>query len=194
MNTNKSKKKRRVWLWLLITVIVIIIVIAVASKGNPGNVTIEDIKAKGLSAVKWNTKDEDALKNGNIQLASKLLLGLDNKELEKAKMKVSSALVLKTPWKYYGKYIDFSGTIGMIKDYQPGSDISKNIAQGKECFEVHIITDDDMVLVGFFGIGSSGKLKEGDSFELRGFPVGLIQNTNVLGGKISELVVIGKTE
>lgn len=136
--------------------------------------------------VDWNIQNPDALTNGNIPLAVKYIQSRTSKTVGTP---ANAASVLKTPWKYYGKMLCFSGTVGVVEDQPPGSDISK-VFGGGETSEVVIRTDDGSI-VDLFAMESSGKLKKGETARVCGLPVGRAEVTNAIGGKFTHLMVVG---
>lgn len=103
---------------------------------------------------------------------------------------VTPAEAFKTPWKYYGKIIKVTGLVAIVQEYPPGSDLYK--AAGGECGEIVLVTDDG-TYIDYLHIGSTGKTKVEDAIVLYGTPVGQVEANNKLGGKTTELVIVGKT-
>jgi len=134
----------------------------------------------------WNYEDLDVSTNGNIQIAAKLVKSDDLQDV----FPVEPAVVVKTPWNYYGKVLELSGTIELIEDYPPGGDISQ-VFGGGSVSEVVFMTEDGTI-ADFFMIGSSGNLNVGDMVTLRGYPVGRNEVENKLGGSFTHLILVGK--
>ncbi|MCZ8514316.1 hypothetical protein O9H85_18165 [Paenibacillus filicis] len=83
-----------------------------------------DAKAKEEEKAKnptWNVKVLLATQNGNVPLAVKMLVG----DVSENGQDAATGDVLKTPWNYYGRPVKFSGTIGILHGYPPGSDFEK---------------------------------------------------------------------
>lgn len=83
----------------------------------------------------------------------------------------------------------FTGTVGVVEDQPPESDLSKLLGGG-ETSEV-VITTADGSIVDLFAMEGSGKLKKSDSARLCGLPVGRMEVTNAVGGKFTHLIVVG---
>lgn len=135
----------------------------------------------------WNTNDVDAESNGNITVAVELLNnGSDIKIMAED---ASPAAVMKTPWKYYGKIVKLTGEVGIAQDYPPGSDISKNFGGG-EVGEL-VLINDDSTIIDYLSVGSTGDINVGDYVTIYGYPVGLVEVDNNLGGKTTQLFIVG---
>lgn len=145
-----------------------------------------DKKAKANEEArnpKWNVKEMDAQKNGNISLAVNLLNILGDVS---AKGEVAdSGDVLKTPWNYYGKAITFTGSVTIVQDYPPGSDFPK---MGVNC-QVVFIANNGTVL-DLFSTVASGKLKVGDKLTVVAYPIGILEVPNKLGGNSTQLAIV----
>ncbi len=138
----------------------------------------------------WNTKDLNIETNGNMRIALNCLQSLDPSEIKLNAENISPASALKTPWKYYGKILKVSGTVGYAQEYPPGSDISEAFGGG-EVGELSILTD-DMTPISFMQIGSTGDINVNDYVVVYGYPVGLVELENSLGGTITQLAIVGK--
>lgn len=148
----------------------------------------EQQKATSKHELSWNTKDLNVETNGNISVAIDFIKKLaDPKQTVES---VTPAEAFKTPWKYYGKIVKVTGLVAIIQEYPPGSDLYK--AAGGECGEIVLVTDDG-TYIDYLHIGSTGKTKVGDAIVLYGTPVGQVEADNKLGGKTTELVIVGKT-
>ncbi|MCD1259745.1 hypothetical protein B5M42_012965 [Paenibacillus athensensis] len=131
----------------------------------------------------WNTSEIYAEKNGNIPLAVKLLKTTD--EVTQNTTQAAPADVMKTPWNYYGKAISFSGQIGFVQDYPPGSNFEKSGILSQIVIGTEDGTDVDILLT-----VSSGSLKNGDTVTIAAIPVGIFDNDNMQGGKTQVLAVV----
>lgn len=131
----------------------------------------------------WNYEDTDALTNGNLEIAARLV---QSNNLQDA-YPVEPADVYKTPWNYYGKVIEISGTIFSVEDYPPGGDFSKQFGGGTVS-EIMIMTEDG-ILADFLMLSSSGNLNNFDMVTLRGYPVGRVVAEN---GSSLSLALVGK--
>jgi len=135
----------------------------------------------------WNTKDLNALENGNMLIAANLLKTAG--DIKKDAVAVEPASVNKTPWKYYGKVVKMTGSVEVVQDYPPDSDVAKGMGV-KEASEI-VMTTEDGTIVDMFCSISSGSLKVGDIVTLYGYPVGQAEVENKIGGKFTHLVIIG---
>lgn len=152
---------------------------------------VQQVAAKDPMKQEWNTKDTDAMNNDNLYIAAKVLQYYREDEFRSLSEVINEADVLKAVWKYYGKVMQISGEAGYIVAYAPGSDISQVLANGEECYELHMVSDTG-VAVGIIVIGDSSNVSEGDYVTVYGLPVGIFENENAFGGIVNELFLIGK--
>ena len=137
----------------------------------------------------WNKNDLNPQSNGNIAVAASLLR--KNSNPEPSAIDVAPEDVMKRPWDYYGQVVRFTGYAAVLQDYPPGSDLSK--ALGGECCEVVISAgSDSAVIVDGILLGSTKGIREGDVVTFVGYPCGVMEVPNKLGGKFSHLIVVGK--
>lgn len=136
--------------------------------------------------LEWNKEELYADKNGNFQVAIQLLKTIGDAKEEN--ISVSETDVAKTPWNYYGKIIDVYGQVGLIQDYPPESDIAK--ACGGSASEIVVISSNNTI-VDFIFTKPSGDISVNDYVNLYGFPIGLVEVDNKLGGKTTQLMVVG---
>lgn len=141
--------------------------------------------------VEWNTSDLDGASNGNLQKASTVLLKMNDKNFRSKITEAVAGSVNKSPWKYYGQVISFSGKVAIVQEYPPHSTLSNEIANGGECGEIALITNDGTIVDSFL-IGSTGIIRIGDFVTIYGLPLGIVGVPNKLGGITNELFVIGK--
>lgn len=151
---------------------------------NENNNTKKETKSETPT---WNTKETDIEKNGNVQVAVKQLESAGDIK-QKAEALEPSA-VAKTPWNHYGKIVKMTGTIVDIAEYPIGSDWSKSLG-GKEAGQI-VISTNDGTIVDMFLVGSTGSLKNNQTVTLYGYPVGLSDVENKLGGKTTQLMIVG---
>lgn len=135
----------------------------------------------------WNTKDVNIESNGNIPIAVELLNS--SGDIKSKAEDVAPAAVMKAPWKYYGKIVKLTGEVGIAQDYPPGSDVSKSFGGG-EVGEL-VLMNDDSTLIDYLNVGSTGDINVGDAVVVYGYPVGLVEVDNKLGGKTTQLVIVG---
>ena len=99
--------------------------------------------------------------------------------------KVPPGDVMKTPWNYYGKSISFSGQIGFVQDYPPGSNFEK-----MGILSQIVIGTEDGTHVDLLLTVPSGNLKVGDNITIPSVPVGIFDNDNKTGGKTQVLATV----
>jgi hypothetical protein len=175
---------------IIFGILVVFVIVGLVMSNSGNNATSQNntqSSQKNIQANKWNTKDVDAMTNGNIPIAAGLL-----KTPTDTKTNAVDAIpadVIKTPDSYNGEIIKFTGSIALLSDYAAGSEFSK-IFGGVQSCEIAIYAKDGTVVDMFVGI-PKGDLKLGENITLYGYPVGrtLIQSNN--GDKTSRLIVVG---
>lgn len=145
-----------------------------------------DTKAKAEAAKnpKWNVKDIYVTENGNFPLAVNLLKAVGDISQQNPTI-ADAGDVFKAPWNYYGKAVKFTGTVGIVQDYPPGSD---NAQIGLNS-EVVMFTDEGTI-IDIFSMVPSGKIKVGDTLNVAAYPVGLVNVQNKMGGNTDQLAVV----
>lgn len=157
-------------------------------KNTDNKKNTKPVEAPKRETYNWNTKDIDAIQNGNIPIAvRKMKADGDIKNMATA---TSLEDVAKRPWDFYGKVIECTGEVGVVQDYPPGSDFSK-IMGGQSCAEVVMETNDGTIVDAFIS-GSSGSLRVGQLATVYGYPVGISEVPNKVGGKFTHLIIVGK--
>lgn len=162
-----------------------------SSTSTPEN-TIENTtqtEDKQKRDLKWDTSDTNINNNNNMDTAVSLIKS-DGDLRSKAAI-TDPASVAKAPFKYYGKVIQATGEIVDIQDYAAGNDWSNNLG-GDEAGQIVIVTDDETA-IDMFVVGSTGDLKNGDIVTLYGYPIGLVDVDNKLGGKTTQLAIVGNS-
>lgn len=137
--------------------------------------------------IDWNVKDPNALTNGNILLALKHIKS--NASFDANRVLSDAALILKSPWKYYGQTLCFIGTVTANQDYPAGGDTSKALGGG-EFSEVNIFTEDN-VAVSLLTTGDSRTARLQGTAKVCGLPVGRVDGKNAYGANITTLSVVG---
>lgn len=138
---------------------------------------------------KWNTSDLDATTNGNLLEAVTLLQTKEPNWLtSNADATAQPGLVMKTPWKFYGKPTAFQGEVGIVQAYPPGSDVGRVF--GGEVAEVVMVTDDGTI-IDFMMMGDSGSTQVGHVITVYGLVVGQVEVNNKMGGQTTQLMVVG---
>lgn len=135
--------------------------------------------------IKWNKTVLDATKNGNMPIAVKLVVE-DNNLSAKAE-DANPADVMRRPFDYYGKVIAFTGEAYYLQDYPPESDFGK--AFGGNVCEVVMMSGETIVDV--IGQGTTTGIEKGQIVTLYGYPVGVTNVPNKVGGSFDQLIVIG---
>jgi hypothetical protein len=139
-------------------------------------------------AAQWNMTDVDVSKNGNMAVGLEVIRA--NPDYVNQCKQIDIADAYKRPWNYYGSPISVTGVVGIVEESPPGSEISK--FYGGEVSEIVILADGgipvDMTL-----LRSSGDLTQGQTVTLYGYVIGKIEVTNALGGKVTNLVLVGNT-
>ena len=138
--------------------------------------------------LSWNTNDLNPTTSGNLEMA--ILTFRDKPDVQSSAIDVAPADVMRRPWDYYGKSVRFSGTAAVIQDYPPGHDISK--AMGGESCEIVMTADDGVTIIDGMLLGNTKGLQVGDYVTFCGYPCGVMEVPNKMGGKFSHLVVIGR--
>jgi hypothetical protein len=138
----------------------------------------------------WNTSDMDATTNGNVRVAADLIAR--NGISRSAATAVSTADVAKAPFRYIGNVYEFRGSVGIVQEYAPNSDIGRAVGNGKVVAEVVALdsrlstaTPMDIIV-----LGDTGTIHEGDSVVVDGYVAGQVQVDNKLGGKTTQLVIV----
>ncbi len=147
----------------------------------------KEIPVEENIVAEWNTKDVDAMENGNIWVAVEQLKTKNN--IRSEAINADASMVIKTPWKYYGNIIAFTGIIAAIEEYSPESDMAKNL-ESDSASDIVIETDNG-IIVEMMSSVSTGNLTEGDRVTLYGYPVGRADVENTLGGSFTHLIIVG---
>lgn len=145
----------------------------------------EKAKAEPLT---WNTKELDAAQNGNIAVAIEHIHA--SPMLKTKAVNADPALVAKAPWNYYGKVLKFTGVVEVAQDYPPSSELPTAF-KTREASEMVIVCGAQETIVDMFCAKSSGRIKAGDTVTVYGYPVGITEVPNRLGGTFTHLVVVG---
>ncbi len=156
----------------------------IEDKKEVENIPVE-VKEK---TVKWNVKDENALENGNIKKAIKLLDG--KSKISNEAIEISSLDAYKRPWNYYGKIVAISGMVAFAEDYPPESDLNRKFGTDTAS-NITIITEEG-VIVSLLSPISSIHINRDNIAVLYGYIVGrgeLVKNNQ--GGIETGLVMIG---
>lgn len=143
------------------------------------------------TSVDWNTKETDAMKNGNIQLAAGLIKLVKPSDLKQKTEEVAPATLKETPWNYYGKVLKLEGTVGVAQDYLPGSDVAK-VVKVDQVGEL-VLTTADSTILDYLHIGSTGDANVGDDVMIYGYPVGLAELPNGFGGSFTQVIIDSAT-
>jgi len=135
----------------------------------------------------WNTTEIDAVKNGNIAVA---INWINRKPaLRGSAIFPQAEYIAKTPYRFYGKVVRLTGTVAVVQDFPAGSGFSQALG-GHDAADIVMSSQDDTI-VELFCMNSSGSMKVGDAVNLYGYPVGVLDVENRLGGKDVHLVIVG---
>jgi hypothetical protein len=137
-------------------------------------------------AAQWNMTDVDVSKNGNMAVGLEVIRA--NPDYVNQCKQIDIADAYKRPWNYYGTPISVTGVISIVEESPPGSEMS--IIYGGEVSEIVILADGD-ILVDMALLRSSGDLTQGQTVTLYGYVIGKIEVTNALGGKVTQLALVG---
>ena len=178
-----------------LSVLLVVFMVLISGCGNSNNNsksnTTEQPKQNQSTSVKeqttWNKSDLDPKTNGNMQLAFSLVK--DNANLQSLAENADATEVMKRPWDYYGKVIRFSGYASVLQDYPPGHELSKAI--GGEFCEIVMTNETESVIIDGMLRGSTRGIQNGDLVTFCGYPVGIMEVPNKIGGSFSHLIVIG---
>ena len=151
----------------------------------------QDIRAASDGATKaaWNETDVDASTNGNIATAAEIMRRT-NVTVNQQPSHVLPSLIMTAPWKYYGQMQCYLGEVSMIRGYPDGSAVSKLIGGG-DASEVVIMVGDGTIL-DFVLFGDAESKEIAGNIYVCGLPVGRVEVDNQLGGKTSQLMMIGR--
>jgi hypothetical protein len=141
--------------------------------------------------IKWNTKDTDALANGNFQKAVKFYDSLTDADVPSIEWIVDDiSQVNNAPWRYYGQMIELEGEIYEMIVYPPGSYESNLFADGEELSEFHIYYEEKDLWV-ILSVKGRVDAIEGDWIHAVASPVGYIYGINAFGGEVANLLLYG---
>lgn len=168
---------------LLMLVLFVSLLSACGGSDSGGSAQPESVADVLAPAATWNMEDLEIATNGNLPVAIAAL----NSGLEKLPAKVAAEIVFKRPWDFYGKEVCFTGLVGIVQDYPPGNEISKLF--GGSVSEI-VMVDGETVIDGILK-GSSGNVSIGDKATICGTPAGHVEVENRLGGKTTQLAVVG---
>ena len=174
------------------TLIVLVAIFGTGSSNRTSETTAQQPVSTAVVAntaspkdVEWNTDDTDVDTNGNADIAMKLVR---SGAKPMGYVIDSPAAVIKMPWKYYGQLVCASGIVADVEDYPPGSTESSNLAGADAQI---VISDADDTPMDFLLVGGSGSATVGDTFGLCGYPIGRSEVENRLGGKTTQLMLVG---
>lgn len=135
----------------------------------------------------WNTQELDAMRNGNLPFAVQTIK--KNPAIKEKALKPDPALVTKAPWEYYGKPISVWGSVAVVQDHPPGSEMT-SLLGGNQSSQI-VVECKDGTTVEMFCMKSSGVLKVGNGVRVYGYAVGVTDVQNRLGGTDPHLILVG---
>ena len=133
----------------------------------------------------WNTTENDATKNGNIGVAVNWVNRYPS--IRRAAIAPAPQYIAKSPWNYYGKVVKVAGVVGFIQDYPAGSD---SAIDGKASSDIVIMCDDGTIAESLC-MSPSGNITKGCTVNLYGYPVGVTEVPNRVGGTDTHLMMVG---
>ena len=135
----------------------------------------------------WNRQETDAMKNGNIPFGIRTILA--NPALRSKAKTQDPQMVAKTPWNYYGQVVKLTGQVAVVQDFPQGSDFGQMLG-GHDASDI-VISSQDGTIVELFCMKPSGKMRIGDRVNLYGYPTGVTEVPNRLGGNDVHLILVG---
>jgi hypothetical protein len=150
-----------------------------------------DFYGDAIKNAKWNKSDINAKVNGNISKALDVVEFITTDYSKQNYEVISAQDVMKTPWDYYGKIIKFSGKVGIIQSYPGDDEVTRT--------EVVFMTDDGTYIdylnanTEFVTEDVVKHINKHDQVTVYGFPTGIIEGTNQMGGISRELALVGCT-
>ena len=160
---------------------------------TPSPITVHATATPVPREVQWNVEELDVFANGNLRIARGVLAGFQEASLKESAEAAEPSLVMKAPWKYYGKVLSFVGVVAIVQEY-PGASVLHGLlglTSGQEVGEI-VLTTADGTIVDYVHIGSTGDIRVGDTLAVYGLPVGHFNVVNRLGGLTQQLAVVGK--
>jgi hypothetical protein len=133
----------------------------------------------------WNITEIDASKNGNIVVAVNWLLRAP--AIRDLTIHPDPNMMAATPLKFLGKAVSLTGTVVEIRDYPAGSDYAIG---GKESSSLLVKCADGTLALSLCLKKAGGNVREGEEVLLYGYPVGILEQKNQLGGKETVLVLV----
>lgn len=148
---------------------------------------LSDAVISKLKDLKWNTKDMDIETNGNLKLAFKYFLGLNDTELEfiaDNAQTIKPSLIRQAHWKYLGQTVIMTGEVVSIERFAPDSDYSKYYTGMKntELSAIQLNVGDESNI--FVFTTGDFNFDEGDEISFAGVVTSYISGTNAFGGDL----------
>ncbi len=187
-NEETKTKKKMSWKkkLLIASPFFIIAIIMMSQDAQISDEEIRDIHGITTS-LEWNTENLNINENGNLKVAVEKLKEINN--IKSQAESVNPAILAKRTWEFIGKVVEVSGTVTSVQDYPPKHDISNAFGTDTSC-EIVFMSDDLLFFV-FFGNSSSGNKTTGDAVTVYGYPAGIIEAKNRMGGKTEHIVIVG---
>lgn len=144
------------------------------------------------TAAKWNTSNMNALLNGNLSVAAKLITA--NGVPQDGAKTASPPDIAKAPWKYFGDIYKFTGVVVLVQEYPPDGPESKMLIGGGPLAEIVMMDPKDSAFtqIDFMFLGGTQDIQKGDTVTAYGYVTGVAEVPNRLGGTIQVLAVMGK--
>lgn len=144
------------------------------------------------TAAKWNTSNMNALLNGNLSVAAKLITA--NGVPQDGAKTASPPDVAKAPWKYFGDIYKFTGVVALVQEYPPDGPESKILIGGGPLAEIVMMDPKDSTStpIDFMFLSGTRDIQKGDTVTAYGYVTGVAEVPNRLGGTTQQLIVMGK--
>ena len=135
----------------------------------------------------WNTSENDAMQNGNLAVAYNYITRSPNLRSQAADY--SPASVAKTPYLYYGHVVTFSGVVEVVQDYPPSSTFGQAFG-GRNASDIVMMCADGTIAE-MFCMKASGNITAGHGVTFYGYPIGVTEVPNRVGGTFTHLILVG---
>ncbi len=179
MRTRKNLNFNRGPYMIVVVVALVLLIWSLGTSSSRSFFTTTPIKS-------WNTIDPDVSTNGNTLYA---LAFLQSKKSNLTPTAPPPSLVFNKPFNYYGKYLQFSGTVKSVQSSSPPSKL-ESIALGSST-EIIVLANDGRTLIDFFLIGRMQSFSTGAPITLFGYTPGIRYVQNTQGVVTPGLVIIG---
>jgi hypothetical protein len=159
-------------------------------KTETKTVTQDTVAETKTAQQTFNFNDKNIGTNGNVLVAMSLLNGIQPESTVAIAKKITAETVTKSPYSTIGKLISIPAKIYKIEEL-PGSSGYKG-----QWTEILCTTPNRNSSLGFSSIdfivyGTNAPLNSGDKIWCTGYFVGTYESSNMYGGKVEALMIIG---